>query len=541
MSEETQQNSTDSSLGRIFGRNVTELRYRSFYDQDIYVGEILVAEDSERERNFLLRVVDIEYGAETADRNWDSRTAGNMMLMDRRGEGYDLHDAERRLYRTAVCTPLGYYNLSDPNLTFKSPKTIPNHFSLVRKTTEADLKLLDRFLGDIHAGYLRSGEDILPVGAGMFGTDFPQHIGVFATTGMGKSNLMKTLAASVLGSGRYGMLILDPHGEYYDGGADAERKGLVNLPGAGAGLVVFSTRQLSGPYNRIKLSAHEIEVDDLMALYDFSGPQKDAFNTALRVYRDDWLLELLERDIDELVIDMPGTFEGSLGVIKRRLKNLFHYGLITKDKSISITSSIYRSLQEGKVVLVDTSGMGESEELLVSTVLARYVLDQNKSIYAKPDEFNKLPPMLITLEEAQRVLGLMSQTGRYNVFAKIAREGRKFKTGLCAISQQPKLIDPEILSQFNTLFILGLADRKDREILRSSARQDISRLDNEIQMLMPGESVITSPRAPFALPVMIHLFEDYLEQQSGTDPSKNKPGSGPGGSRSGPVMDDKFF
>jgi DNA helicase HerA-like ATPase len=541
MTAEKDQNLSDASLGRIFGKNVTELHYRSFYDQDIYVGEILVAEDSERERNFLLRVVDIEYGTETADRNWDSRTAGNMMLMDKRGEGYDLHDAERRLYRTAICTPLGYYNLSDPNLTFKSPKTIPNHFSLVRKTTDNDLKLLDRFLGDIHAGYLRSGEDILTVGAGMFGTDFPQHIGVFATTGMGKSNLMKTLAASVLGSGKYGMLILDPHGEYYDGGADVERQGLVSIPGAGKNLIVFSTRQLSGPYNRIKLSAHEIEVDDLMALYDFSGPQKDAFNTAIRVYRDDWLLELLERDIDELVIDMPGTFEGSLGVIKRRLKNLFHYGLITKDKSISITSSIYRSLQEGKVVLVDTSGMGESEELLVSTVLARYVLDQNKSIYAKPDEFNQLPPMLITLEEAQRVLGLMSQTGRYNVFAKIAREGRKFKTGLCAISQQPKLIDPEILSQFNTLFILGLADRRDREILRSSARQDISRLDNEIQMLMPGEAVITSPRAPFALPVMIHLFEDYLKLVNASHSANSVPGPGKGGSDPKPVMDDKFF
>ena len=142
----TEKNQDQNSLGRIFGKNVTELHYRSFYDQDIYVGEILVAEDSERERSFLLRVVDIEYGTETADRNWDSRTAGNMMLMDKRGEGYDLHDAERRLYRTAICTPLGYYNLSDPDLTFKSPKTIPNHFSLVRKTTDNDLKLLDRFL-----------------------------------------------------------------------------------------------------------------------------------------------------------------------------------------------------------------------------------------------------------------------------------------------------------------------------------------------------------------------------------------------------------
>jgi DNA helicase HerA-like ATPase len=445
--------------------------------------------------------------------------------MDRRGEAYDLHDADRRLYRSAICTPLGYHDISDPKKTFKNPKTIPNHFSLVRKTDMDDLKILRPFLGDTELGYLRSGEDILQVGAGVFGTDFSSHIGVFATTGMGKSNLMKTLAASVMASGKYGLLILDPHGEYYDGGADEIRRGLKHLPQASDRLSVYSTRELSGPYNRIRLSAQEIEIDDLMALYDFSGPQKEAFNTAFRVFRDEWLVELLERDIDDLVIDMPGTFEGSLHVIKRRLKNLFHSGMITKDKSISITNSIYQSLKECRVILVDTSGMGESEELLVSTVLARYVLETNKNEYGKPDDFKELPPMLITMEEAQRVLGVMAQTGRYNIFAKIAREGRKFKTGLCAISQQPKLIDPEILSQFNTLFILGLADRKDREILRSSARQDVSSMDNEIQMLMPGEGVITSPRTPFALPVKIHLYEDYLEIMSANTKAEAKTGT----------------
>jgi DNA helicase HerA-like ATPase len=96
------------------------------------------------------------------------------------------------------------------------------------------------------------------------------------------------------------------------------------------------------------------------------------------------------------------------------------------------------------------------------------------------------------------------------VFSQLAREGRKFRIGLCAISQQPKLINEEILSQFNTLFIMGLADKRDRDILRNSAKQDISMLDNEIQMLMPGEVLIASPFTPFAIPAKIHLFEEYV-------------------------------
>jgi hypothetical protein len=155
--------------------------------------------------------------------------------------------------------------------------------------------------------------------------------------------------------------------------------------------------------------------------------------------------------------------------------------------------------------------MGEAEELLVSVVLARAVFERNKVLFAQPEEFKKIPEMLVTMEEAQRVLSKVAPGGRSNIFAKIAREGRKFKTGLCAISQQPKLIDEEIISQFNTLFILGLADKRDRDILRDSAKQDVSQLSNEIQMLMPGEALITSPFTPFALPTKIHLYEEYLE------------------------------
>ena len=83
---------------------------------------------------------------------------------------------------------------------------------------------------------------------------------------------------------------------------------------------------------------------------------------------------------------------------------------------------------------------------------------------------------------------------------------------MCAISQQPKLIDNEVMSQFNTLVILGLADRQDRERLSSSARQDISKLDYEIQTLMTGEGLVTGPNTPFALPLKIDLYETYLKE-----------------------------
>jgi DNA helicase HerA-like ATPase len=500
----------NNTSGRIIGRNVTELRYRTPYNEDVFLGEILIAENDENDRRFLLRVFDIEYGAEASSHDWPERTAGNMLVMEHGNHDFELYDKDRRLFKVGVCSPLGYIMNGNQ---FRKPKTIPPHFSRIRKAQEEDYTVLRNYMGDICVGNLRSGEQVVPFNVGIRGTDFSSHVGIFATTGMGKSNLMKRLAVGVMESGHYGLLILDPHGEYFDGGK-SELRGLIHHAMAKDRLVVYSTRDLKGAvsgYNKIKISAQEIDIADLMHLYDFSDAQREAFNSARRVYHENWLMALLEGEIEDLVIDLVGTYEGTIGVIKRRLMNLFKSKILTKDRTISIANQVYDALSNCKVVLIDTSNMGESEELLVSIVLARAVFERNKQKFADPDEFKKIPSMLITIEEAQRVLGSLAPGGRNNIFATIAREGRKFKTGLCAISQQPKLIDEEILSQFNTLFVLGLADRSDRNVLRDSAKQDISQLSNEIQMLMPGEALITSPFTPFAIPVKIHLYEDYLK------------------------------
>jgi hypothetical protein len=81
---------------------------------------------------------------------------------------------------------------------------------------------------------------------------------------------------------------------------------------------------------------------------------------------------------------------------------------------------------------------------------------------------------------------------------------------LLAVTQQPKLLDDELLSQFNTFFVLGLADERDRNILRSSAKQDLSSLGPEIQALMPGECLLVNLEAPFAVPALVQLYEEVL-------------------------------
>jgi len=484
-------------IGRIVGKSVGEIAFRQNYKEDVKIGEILIADDKEKNAIFFLRVIDIQYGQEGADK-WGIKTAGDMLLLDERNEEYDLREKERRLFKICICKPLGYVQ----NGKFYKPKTLPSHFCAVRRATGQDYKFLEKYMGDIEIGKLRSGEKEIDVKVGIKGELIPYHIGIFATTGMGKSNLMRVFAASAMKLGKYGILIVDPHGEYYEGSVG--NKGLKHHPMAKDRLIVYSPHAEYG-MNKLVISAYEISVSDLEDVFTFSEAQKEALYALQSKFGRRWLVELHERSVAELSEIFERRIQDiTFSVLKRRADRIMKSEVIHIDESVSTTEQIIKDLHSGKVVLVDTSGLYEYEELLISVVLARKILNKNKNLFRNKEEFKKIPPVLITVEEAQRVL-------HNGIFAQIAREGRKFKVGLCAITQQPKLIKEELLSQFNTFFILGLADEGDRNILKSSAKQDISKLEKEIQTLEVGEALITYPGAPFAIPVKIHWYDDYIK------------------------------
>ena len=96
------------------------------------------------------------------------------------------------------------------------------------------------------------------------------------------------------------------------------------------------------------------------------------------------------------------------------------------------------------------------------------------------------------------------------VFRECAMEGRKFGVGLCVITQQPKNIDQKVLAQINTFVVMGLGDRGDRDIIMGSAKQDLSKMEIEIQTLDRGEAIISTIGIPFPVSTRIHKFEDYI-------------------------------
>jgi DNA helicase HerA-like ATPase len=507
--------------GRLFGKSVLEAQFRAFHGTDLFLGELLSAEDPERARRFLFRVIQVTYGSDSSDPSWAERTAGAFMTGDAAGAPYQLHDPEQRLYKVATCAPLGYI---DAGGGFRKPKSLPSQFARVTAPTADDFGFLAERMGDLRVGLLRSGEDTIDLEVGIHGETLTSHVGVFATTGMGKSNLMKVLVGEVLASqGRYACLLFDPHGEYLEGGGGT-RRGLAHHPWSADRLKVYATRAAGAGSTALRLSLAEITLGDLQTAYEWSHAQEDAIERLLRFYGDEWLVTVGDHpDVSELA-EQIGVAAATLRVVQRRAQRILDMPCVSRDPSLgSLSERIVDQLTDGFSVLVDTSGLSSMEEILVASVITRRVIDTYAGVALDDRErFDRLPPTLVALEEAQRVLSRVKRTDD-NVFPRVAREGRKFKVGLCAVSQQPKLIDDELLSQFNTFFVLGLADERDRSILRGSSKQDISDLGPEIQTLMPGEAIVTNLEAPFALPARVYLYEEHLKSVKGPSPMPPRP------------------
>jgi DNA helicase HerA-like ATPase len=483
---------------RIVSKNVSEYHFIVPFDlseeERVEVGQIFSVKD--RSLTFLARVLNIEHSS-NYDGHWDTTMKGTQF-----------YDSDQ-IFNRVIAQPLGCINKQKE---FKKSRTLPTKFASVARAENAEFEFLSQVMGDIEVGYLRNGSRLVEdIPVALHSEAMDHHVGVFATTGMGKSNFMKVFAASCMrlvtrGESKFGLLIVDPHGEYLKG--KDLIKGLVHLKRYRDGLTCYSTdrKNASDPgVEELAISESEIFPEDIALLYEWSPPQRDALDAISRIFDSASWLEDIQSPEGMARMVQEGFKDSTVMVLIRRIKNELERNPYIKKRSS--LANILANLEKGRVVLVDIPRMSDRSELFLLSVISRYILDEYKKDEQEGQERRK--NCLITIEEAQRVLGAGSNTSR---FESIAREGRKFGVGLCAITQQPKLIDKQLLSQFNTLVVMGLGDRNDRQQLEESAKQDLSSMDIEIQTLEKGEAVVSTLKIPFPVPARIHRYEDYLRR-----------------------------
>jgi len=165
-------------------------------------------------------------------------------------------------------------------------------------------------------------------------------------------------------------------------------------------------------------------------------------------------------------------------------------------RGLTLIDDIIRDIESGKVVILDTSRLADEAELIVGNVIASQIFDRYKE-YKVTGELARKPVVTIVIEEAPRVISeeVLNKQGK-NIYSTIAKEGRKFKIGLTAITQLSSVIPKQILANLNTKIILGNEMRQEREAIIASASQDLSKDDRNIASLDIGEAIISSIFVP---------------------------------------------
>ncbi|PIN81437.1 ATPase [Candidatus Woesearchaeota archaeon CG10_big_fil_rev_8_21_14_0_10_32_9] len=498
---------------QILGGRFGEIIARQKSDSDLEIGELLV--DDNAEEKTLMQVVDLQYGSQISMQNLE-KISGFNLEDDLQTEFFN---NKNRNYKLAILK-----NVLSIRASPKSSKKLPEFFGKLRDVTKEDLSFLTKSDNPFFFGNLRSGTKTLDLPVFLDGSKvLSHHILITGTTGKGKSVLMKNLLWNAASLDYCSMLVFDPHDEYFG----RKEFGLKDFSDPNK-IIYFTSRTVPPGQRTLKVNLKLLRPDHFDFL-DLSSPQRQVMYLYYKKHKSEWIKALLNSDSSD--ISSNEVNEMSVSVVKRRLKlildisvsdsNLICSGVFDETSGATTISDLISFLESGKLVIVDTSNFSGTTELLLASLITSEVFHKYKD-YNTKGLLNDKPVISIVLEEAPRVLGKNVLDQGPNIFSTIAREGRKFKTGLVAITQLPSLIPKEILANMNTKIIMGTEMSSERQAIIDSASQDLSADSRNIASLDKGEAIISSNFSRFAIPIKIPMFDESIKKVSKSDlTSKN--------------------
>ena len=490
--------------GQVIGGEFGKIIARQKSGQELELGELLVSDAGKS--SIVMQVFDLIYGSQISQQNLE--LISGMKLED--NADTEFFDKNLRNYMLARLKNL--ITITDGNASVS--KLMPSFFSEVREITKEDLSFLVKPQNPLFIGNLRSGSKELDVPIYLEGDKaLSHHMLIAGTTGRGKSVLISNILWNLISQDYCGLLVLDPHDEYYG------RTGIGMKDHPHNDKISYYTPKNPPPGTKtLKLSIKVLKPNHFDGVVNFSDPQKQALALYYKFFGSGWIKSLLfERKMEGV-----SFMEQTIAVVKRRLlqlldleiqgENIASKGIFDEMAGINTAHDIVRELEEGKTVIIDTSSFSGAVEILVGSLITTELFN-NYRYYKMQGLLEQKPVISIVLEEAPRVLGKEALESGPNIFSTIAREGRKFRIGLTAITQLPSLIPREILANMNTKIILGIEMKPERTAIIESASQDLSEDDRTIASLDRGEALISSNFAKFAIPVKIPHFEKVAKAE----------------------------
>jgi len=236
----------------------------------------------------------------------------------------------------------------------------------------------------------------------------------------------------------------------YDGIGEREKKGIYKIM-LNAGLDIRKLRT----YRRLILSILGLSKKNIVVKTKFGESVVTVLDDSRSVFKitpilkDPLALVKLMREMisaakTQYNIDRIGNYPWRTIDEKAGIDRLLE-GNITIDK-------IAEKVNNGEIVVLDVSKIPVGQGDVVVMSIIRRLFETRIGLGV--DMIKQMPPIAIVSEEAPLYLSPDKVRSPYNVFARIAREGRKFGLGLVAITQLATQVERQILANFNTIISL---------------------------------------------------------------------------------------
>lgn len=360
---------------------------------------------------------------------------------------------------------------------------------------------------------------------------------VFAQSGFGKTNLVKVLLYHIIGDTSYGKLIFDLNGEYFLQGQKTLGFGNVDEQKIKDNVVVYTDKEIDPSYKghfifggKVLINMHKhLSLGDIL---NFSTGFSEVMKSFLLYLDNEGVSDFIPKidqyvdDPSELHKDYPDFFappkrsgeedksaRKTIAAIRKRIRHLIDEGKGLHSQQSKLVEDIFKYLKQGKTVIVDLSLKDSTDASIISTILVRKLFEHNKSEFTsnKPDA---VVETVIFVEEAQNVLSDELVKTNANPFVRCAKEGRKFKLGMVAITQRPSAISEEIRTQAENFFAFHMGNSDD---IKALVKSNIH-YDGVISTFIQRETIqgnlymVTSDRA-FVVPIRVLEFEKLIKNK----------------------------
>jgi len=225
-------------------------------------------------------------------------------------------------------------------------------------------------------------------------------------------------------------------------------------------------------------------------------------------YRIEDLINLIDERMGKLENRSRATVYNKLMARIQTFRNhpryafMFENANIGGDTMAEIIGSLFRLPANGTpMTILQLAGFPAEVIDSVVSVLCRMAFDFG--LWS-----DGVAPLLFVCEEAHRYAPADKKIGfgpTRRALSRIAKEGRKYGVFLGLVTQRPAEIDPTIISQCSSLFVMRLSNDRDQELIRSAVSDAAANLLSFIPSLGTREVFAFGPGV--ALPTRMRFAE----------------------------------